>query len=479
MLAALTLALLNPRLDALLDSPELRGAVVSAMVSDMDGAVLYERNAATRVMPASNQKLIACAYALHRLGPDFVPKTRIWKEKGRITVESGGDPSLTYKQLAEARQKLRLDGKLPVYVKQAYRVGIPASWEQDDLPNRYAAPVSAFCFDQAAFELWAERGKAFLLPRNFGVKIVFDPRLKKGASAHDPLRKVVRVGPSLPAKRTRLDTLALPSADETAASVLGTGFFSTSSVPSRQPDLIIQGQKLSEIMKTCLVKSDNIVAENLFLMAAYSEGAFTKDVYEEARERATKFLTGTVGIDPVDLRVYDGSGLSRHSLVNARAISKLLSWAAKQPTADIWKASLVSPLNGTLRGRLKDVAFQGKTGTLDMVVSLSGYVKGKDGKERIMSAILNHFTSPPAKARDIVDSFAKIVEEGDNGTASASLAKHEVSGQGSLSRHLPVAGYWAIGPGHHRGPALPRAHRGTQPAHEAPDRARGMAVRSG
>jgi D-alanyl-D-alanine carboxypeptidase/D-alanyl-D-alanine-endopeptidase (penicillin-binding protein 4) len=488
MLAAVTLALLNPRLDALLDSPELKGAVVSAMVTDMDGAVLYERNAAMRVMPASNQKLIACAYALHRLGPDFVPKTRIWRERDRTVVESNGDPSLNYGQLLNARRTLRLNMKNPVHVKQAYRVGIPASWEQDDLPNRYAAPVSAFCFDQAAFELWAERGKAFLRPSSFGVKIITDLRLKKGASAYDPIRKVVRVGPSLPVKRTRLDTLALPSADETAASMLGTGMFSTNSVPARKPDLVIEGQKLPEILKTCLVKSDNIMAENLFLMAAHAEGAnplppsgasgAVSDVYEIARERATKFLTGTVGIDPIDLRIYDGSGLSRHNLVNARAISKLLSWAAMQPTAEVWRASLVSPLNGTLRGRLKDVAFQGKTGTLDMVVSLSGYVKGKDGNERIMSLILNHFTSPSSKAREIVDSFAKVVEEGVSGTPSALSGSHEASRFGSVARHLPIDWYWIVGPGIHRSAARAGSDYGTEPAHEAAHRVQRVALRA-
>lgn len=202
MLSVLAIAVLSPKLDAVLDVPELKGAVYSAFVSSLNGAVLYERNADLRVMPASNQKLIACAYALHELGGNYVPRTRIWKERDRIVVDATGDPSLTYKQLTDAKKALKLTGKLPVYVKQAYRVGIPESWELDDLPNRYASPVSAFCFDQAAFELWAEKGRAFLLPANFGVRITFDPSLGAGASRYDPIRKTVRVGRGLPAKRT-------------------------------------------------------------------------------------------------------------------------------------------------------------------------------------------------------------------------------------------------------------------------------------
>lgn len=479
MLLALAIALQSPKLEAVLDSAELKGAVYSAVVTDLEGTVLYERNADLRVMPASNQKLIACAFALHELGATYVPKTRIWKEKNRIIVESTGDPSLTYAQLVEAKKKLKLTGKLPVYVKQAYRVGIPESWELDDLPNRYAAPVSAFCFDQAAFELWAQKGKAFLLPANFGIKVSHDPTLPAKASRYDPIRRRVRVGGGLPSNLTRLDTLALPSADECAALVLGKSFFSTKSVPTRNADLVIQGKPLPEILKTCLVKSDNIMAENLLLMAAGKDGDISAKPYDLARTRVSKFLIDTVGIQKEDLRIYDGSGLSRHNLVTGRGIARLLKWANEQPTADLWKSCLVSPLNGTLKSRLKEVAFQGKTGTLDMVVSLSGYVKTKSGEERIMSLLLNHFTCSSAKARDIADNFARTLWEGTDGTPDALSWVYEACRSRTISSHLPTAWYRSSGPDHDSCVTRSGQDSRTQPAHEAAHRAERMAIRAG
>ena len=479
MVFGIALALLNPKLDAILDSPDLSGALVSCIVTDLEGKELYSRNATTRVMPASNQKLISCAYALHQLGKDYVPKTRIWKEKNRVVIDSPGDPSLTYKQLVDARKALKLNGKLPVYVKQAYRVGIPDSWEIDDLANRYAAPVSAFCFDQAAFELWAERGKAFLLPESFGVKISFDPWLDAGASRYDPIRKTIRVGRSLPAKRTRLDTLALPSADESAASIFGSRFYTTTVLPSRPADLTLSGQPLKEILKTCLVRSDNIQAENLLLMGAAKDGDISARPYTLARERVSKFLTDTVGMDKQDIRIYDGSGLSRHNLVTARGIAKLLEWANRQPDAETWRACLVSPLNGTLRGRLKDVGFQGKTGTLDMVVSLSGYVKTASGEERIMSLLLNHFVSSSVKARDILDNFAKTLSETGDGLGVALSYGYEARRHRSLSGHLSLARNWFYRPGGDGGFTRQGSDRRAEPAHEAVHRAERMALRGG
>ena len=440
MLASLLVALLSPSLDAILDASELKGALYSATVTDLDGKVLYQRNTDQRVMPASNQKLISCSYALHELGSDFVAKTKIWKQGNRVYVESNGDPSLTYAQLADAKKTLKLSGRDTVYLKQAYRGGVPESWELDDLPNRYAAQVAAFTFDQAAFELWAENGKAFLLPSTFGVKVKFDSKLKPGTSQYDPLKRTAWVGANLPKTRTRLDTLALPDPDGSASSILGRKLVYTNDVPNRAPDLTITGQPIGEMLKFCLVHSDNNMAENFLLMAASKQGPLGEHPYELARERVTKFLTDTVGVDKEDIHIYDGSGMSRHNLVTSRAISKLLLWANRQPTAPLWKSCLVSPLNGTLKGRLKDVDFRGKTGTLDMVVSLSGYVKPKDGTEVIMSFLLNHFTCSSVKARDILDNFAKTLYENADGTWDAIGYNHEA--RSAVPRNLPTDWNW-------------------------------------
>jgi D-alanyl-D-alanine carboxypeptidase/D-alanyl-D-alanine-endopeptidase (penicillin-binding protein 4) len=175
-------------------------------------------------------------------------------------------------------------------------------------------------------------------------------------------------------------------------------------------------------------------------MAASKQGPLGDHPYDLARERATKFLVDTVGVDKEDIRIFDGSGMSRHNLVTSRAISKLLLWANRQPTAPLWKSCLVSPLNGTLKGRLKDVDFRGKTGTLDMVVSLSGYVNQKQGHEVIMSCLLNHFTCSSVKARDILDNFAKTLYENASGTWDAIPYNHEA--RSSISRNLLTDWNW-------------------------------------
>lgn len=412
MFASLLVAFSQASLDAILDDPKLEGALVAATVTDLDGKVLFERNAGMRVVPASNQKLLSNAFALHALGPTFRPETKIWKQMDRTVVDSPGDPMLSYGILREARQRLKLNRYLPVYVREAYAPGVPASWEIDDLPNKYAAPITAFTVDRGSFELWNVGGNAVFRPDAYGVKI--EREVGEVGSplrvTYDPFsRRVQVVGPLPKVPEARLDTLALPRPDEAAARVLGIRMFSTSVIPDRGPDLIIQGRPTSEMIKACLPPSDNNIAEHLFLLGAKAQGAFTADPYPTARERMAAFMTGTVGVKKDDFRIFDGSGMSRHNLVTVRGIAQLLAWQNRQPTAGVWRAALARPGAGTLAARMQGVTFEGKTGSLDMVIALSGYVRVADGSERIVSVILNHFTGSANDARNIADTFVKQV----------------------------------------------------------------------
>jgi D-alanyl-D-alanine carboxypeptidase len=90
-------------------------------------------------------------------------------------------------------------------------------------------------------------------------------------------------------------------------------------------------------------------------------------------------------------------------------MAKLLRWSYDQPTRQIWLDSLARPGVGTLANRLKGTTFFGKTGTLDMVSSLSGYVQCKDGSLKIVSVIVNHYGCTTGEAQSCIDRFIENV----------------------------------------------------------------------
>jgi len=406
-----------------LASPHLQGSIVAAQVQTLDGRILFERNSELRVMPASNQKILSVGYAMAKLGPEFRARTRFWREKGKVFIDAPGNPMVTYEQLKQARAKV---GTSPVvYVRQAYRPGIPSGWELDDLPNRYAAPVTALTLEQGAFELWGGSGKLYFKPESFGAKAQH-----LGGSTrkivYDPFTRIARVYGPIPKEATRLDTLALKDPDQTVARFFGGNMSTVKDVPSRAPDFEALAPILPEVAKFCMVKSDNNIAEHLMLLAASTEGPLGADAYKTANERMKKFWTEEAGCPAGDLRPLDGSGMSRHNFATARSLARAMTWATNR-WGEAWTGTLATPGNGTLIRRLEKSTFRGKTGTLDAACSLTGLVNTADGQKLVISLVFNHYTSTSDQVRGVQDEIVRILEKASIGTILEGFHHREVA----------------------------------------------------
>ena len=464
-------------LDSVLSSPLLKGCLYSVRVTRLDGTVLYERNSEKRLMPASNEKLFTAAFALHELGVDYHPTTRFWKLPDRVVVDTTGDPMLTYADLDHVKAELRLSGTEKVFVHEPFRIGYLPQWNFGDLPYNYAAPVTGFTVDRGGFEVWADSKHAYMKPAPYGTRIV----LVSGGNRHvryDPFTKTVRVYGGLPSESQMLETLSVPEPDKAAASILGSSFQQTETVPHRAADLVLEGPTLPIIIKDCLVNSDNNLAENLLLLSALHDGDLGEDPYLTATAREKDFMTHLVGVDPDDFSPDDGCGLSRENWVTTRAITKVLQWEGTQPTFDIWKESLASPGNGTLKKRLQNSSFIGKTGSMNGVTALSGYLKTKDGQTLVISTLFNNHLCPNSEIRALQDSFIGKIE---GSTLSGTVLEGSVQREGLLTDPSPsaVSLHRLRGLGRNRSFALQGPDRRGQSDHEVLHRSRRMGLRSG
>lgn len=120
----------------------------------------------------------------------------------------------------------------------------------------------------------------------------------------------------------------------------------------------------------------------------------TADSAELGIAAVKKFLTG-IGVAPDGIVQYDGSGLSRHNLITPSAVVQVYTYMAKQSRySQAWRDSLtIGGVDGTLRNRFRGTRannnVRGKTGTIDQVSALSGYVKTAAGEELVFSMVVN------------------------------------------------------------------------------------------
>lgn len=400
-------------LDSLLHSPLLNGATVGVCVLGSDGRTVYERNPDARLVPASNQKIFSVGYALSTLGSSATLKTSIWKGDKRVDVVGGCDPSLTLEQLRQARTKLGIGADWPVHVHSPFDTALGPGWEWDDLPWYYAAPTAALTVDNAAFELWTEGAKVQPPSRELRVTVKWASRKGSRSVRFDPKSNTVTLNGPLPRGKMKLGSFAQPNPEAVAASALGGKYVpDLSRTPSRAADAVIESPAMRLLAKECLETSDNMAAERLMCAAALQEGAIDGAPYPTAPDRMRGFWVRQAGLDPDSFEPKDASGLSRQDTSSARALSQALVWASKQDFGADWLEALAAPGEGTMKDRLKDSSFVGKTGTLHAVVCLSGYVTVASGERLSVSILFNNVTASNDKVREIQDKFVRALEKG-------------------------------------------------------------------
>ena len=119
------------------------------------------------------------------------------------------------------------------------------------------------------------------------------------------------------------------------------------------------------------------------------------------------------GIGRAEIELFDGSGLSPYNRVTPQATVRFLSWAASQPWGDAFRAALpVGGKTGSLARRFRGTALEGrifaKTGTVQGVNALSGFLIAESGETLVFSVIAN---DRPADANSVLPVIDKLLVE--------------------------------------------------------------------
>jgi D-alanyl-D-alanine carboxypeptidase/D-alanyl-D-alanine-endopeptidase (penicillin-binding protein 4) len=170
-------------------------------------------------------------------------------------------------------------------------------------------------------------------------------------------------------------------------------------------------QPLREIVKATNKESRNFYAEMLLrtLAREVKHGGGLADGLEVLREFAQQ-----VGAGRGETVFADGSGLSRDDLATPDILVKLLIHMARGPASEVFFGTLpVAGVDGTLAGRFKGTRLEGrihaKTGTLEQVNALSGYMDLPSGKRLAFSIIGNSHPLKGQEGAATIDQIALTV----------------------------------------------------------------------
>jgi D-alanyl-D-alanine carboxypeptidase/D-alanyl-D-alanine-endopeptidase (penicillin-binding protein 4) len=426
------------------------------------GEHLYEFNAVTLMMPASNMKILTLAATADGLGWDYRFTTTL-ETRGTVTngvlhgdliIRSNGDPSINSRDrradavLSEWTRALQaagifsIDGRI-VGNDQAFDdEGIGAGWAWDYLQYGYAAPVGALEFNENLAALTITPGATagatpmVTLSAGSGLELVnhavtgaagspntFDYRRRIDravlevvgsipAGAEPGARDVAVVNPTVFFAQSLKDGLSARGIVVTGDAV---DFDDVApEMPPGDPRVLVSTSSppLRDIATVLMKVSQNLYAETLLkVLGASRNGLGTA----EGGRIAVRDTLAAWGI-PRDAHVlYDGSGLSRYNYVTASTVATVLEHMYKDPRhREAFVATLpVAGKDGTIASRMRRTRAEGnavaKTGSIANVRSLSGFVKTRDGEMLVFSILANDFVIPSATITWIADLGVEIL----------------------------------------------------------------------
>jgi serine-type D-Ala-D-Ala carboxypeptidase/endopeptidase (penicillin-binding protein 4) len=400
--------------------------------------------AAQPMNPASVMKLLTTYSALELLGPAYTWRTELYGTgvsgaalRGDLYIKGYGDPKLTMEQfwllLRNLRQRgIREIGGDLIIDNSHFELPAadPAAFDSQGqraynvLPRAVLPSFKAVSFrfvpdlDERIVRIYAE-------PDLKPLRIINKVALKTGACPFDWRESVERDldnGAQSATVTFRGVFYTECGERDLGLSVLANGEFAAAlfrqywaelggtfkgkvadgTVPAGARLLVSrQSPPLSELMRDINKWSNNVMARQLLLtMGAESGGAPGSVAKGEAAMR--RWLVGK-GLSFPELVIENGAGLSRIERLSAQHLGELLLSAAASPYAAELEASLpIAGIDGTLKRRLNERAVAGrahiKTGSLEGVRAIAGYVLDAKGRKIIVVFLVNHSRAQGAQA---------------------------------------------------------------------------------
>jgi D-alanyl-D-alanine carboxypeptidase/D-alanyl-D-alanine-endopeptidase (penicillin-binding protein 4) len=445
---------LDKEVGKILKLDQLQKSRVGIYAKDVDtGQVVYAHNEDEPFNPASNMKLVTAAVALERVGPAFAFGTRLSAKnvangvvKGPLYLKGEGDPLLLWEDLLAFASELKAQGitKIEdgiVVDDTEFAEGfIPPGYDQKDEDASYRAPIGAVSLNFNSQTVVIRPGDrkgdaatAYLLPPNDNVKLVNKVRTRSGrtqrisaSSVSDgdgtriEVRGVIgdRAEPVRVRKRIDNPSLFTGSALKKALELAGievSGEVRRGSRPDGTKTLHYhRSRSLAYIVFLMNKWSNNFMAEMLYRFLGRGDGPAKT---ERSREVVQSYLE-KAGVDTAGFKTFNGSGLYDGNAITPRQIVDLLDFMHDRPVYPEYASALaVAGRDGTLSNRLKSAktrgTLRGKTGTLNNVTALSGYMTTKSGRHVAYSILIN---DPPVRAwrlRRVQDDIAEALASFD------------------------------------------------------------------
>lgn len=428
-----------------------KGTTVAALaVNATTGDTIYMQNIRKPMIPASNIKLFTTAVALKLMGPEYLISTKLLTDDidltdgsidGNLYLKGFGNPLFTLKDLDSLISYLdslnikKINGNIigdDTFFDNLYSRD---DWIIQENANVPLPPVSALVLNRNKFVLklnsYRRSGKKLkyeVIPPYPFVKVDMRARVTKFRTrprivyhTEETAFKIKVTGGLRRSRRKKYYAIfpdnpplfaALALREKLRAKkITVTGKTLSGSAEQFTDEIASIDLPLKKLIALTNKNSDNFLAECLFkIIGANYSGEQGNSFY--ATQAVMSFIKEN-GIYSEGSSIVDGSGISRFNKITVSAIVDLLRtmYKNKELFPEFLSSLAVAGEDGTLkdrfRGSIVQNNFHGKTGTLNGVSAISGYLKTAKNNDVIVSIIIEFNRKGANYYRNIQD---KIIE---------------------------------------------------------------------
>ena len=346
--------------------------------------------------PASNIKLLTFLGAIQTF--DSIPIINYSYYNKKLHIKSTGYPLLFHPKYPD----YDLEKFLNAYENIIYhstKVNLPRfgnGWAWDDYPFYFSAQTSVFPIFGNVARFNKVNDKVLVYPSVFKIT---ENRSLNNNIIRSEIANTFIINPQ---KYRIKDSVYIPfkTSEKLTSRLLNNGLDSnvTIDLAALLTYKVLYSKNTKRLYEAILKDSDNLISESLLLMVGkeLNDNFSTEDAINKLKKDWSSWT-------PDPLLWYDGSGLSRYSMLTPRSIIAVLQKIHDQiGFKEIQSLFPAGGQSGTIKNyykKGKTPFVYAKTGTLRNNHNLSGYIVSKKGNSYVFSIMVNHYLKPTNEIR--------------------------------------------------------------------------------